>query len=320
MSLEAKSETLKKRRACFVCLKPGHNSKICKVYLKCIICKKKHHSIMCPNINQSKQDKQSESDAQVLLSPKNSPTLLLTVLVKIINGDKSGIVRGLFDTGAQRSFIRKDIAEKLGLKLVDQEMMSHGLLVGSETKQESHNVYNITLQSLCSNFNDTGEYVPEIVLLIGADYLGALLTGRIEPIDNNLVAIKTKLGWTLQGKQRNYSKSLESIVYANNLDLTELWSLDVIGIRCPAEVKSKQVTDEETVDFFRKTIKRNEDKRYEVCLPWKSGRPELETNKELVTKRLMSTTKNLIRSGHLKDVFNTMMCFMSGFGMELLKL
>ncbi|XP_035205477.1 uncharacterized protein LOC118180503 [Stegodyphus dumicola] len=185
-------------------------------------------------------------------------------------------------------------------------MMSHVLFGGSETKQESHNVYNITLQSLCSNFNDTGEYVPEIGLLIGADYLGALLTGRIEPIDNNLVAIKTKLGWTLQGKQRNYSKSLESIVYANNLDLTELWSLDVIGIRCPAEVKSRQVTDEETVDFFRKT-KRNEDKRYEVCLPWKSGRTELETNKELATIRLISTTKNLIRSGHLReydDVFN----------------
>ncbi|XP_035205326.1 uncharacterized protein LOC118180329, partial [Stegodyphus dumicola] len=316
MSLDAKRETLKKRRACFR-------------YVS------KYKSIKT-------RQKVSESDAQVLLSPKNSPTLLLTVLVKIINGDKSGIVRGLFDTGAQRSFIRKDIAEKLGLKLVDQEMMSHGLFGGSETKQESHNVYNITLQSLCSNFkytisvldekkicgaiprvedpdiypilkkknirlSDTGEYVPEIGLLIGADYLGALLTGRIEPIDNNLVAIKTKLGWTLQGKQRNYSKSLESIVYANNLDLTELCSLDVIGIRCPAEVKSKQVTDEETVDFFLKTIKRNEDKRYEVCLPWKSGRPELETNKELATKRLMSTTKNFIRSGHLReydDVFN----------------
>ncbi|XP_035219668.1 uncharacterized protein LOC118192761 [Stegodyphus dumicola] len=62
-----------------------------------------------------------------------------------------------------------------------------------------------------------------------------------------------------------------------------------------------------TVDFFRKTIKRNEDKIYEVCLPWKSGRPELETNTELATKRLMSTTKYLIRSEHLReydDVFN----------------
>ncbi|GBM70136.1 hypothetical protein AVEN_151593-1 [Araneus ventricosus] len=73
------------------------------------------------------------------------------------------------------------------------------------------------------------------------------------------------------------------------------------------EVKSREVIDEETVEFFRKTVKRNEDKRYEVCLPWKSGRPELEIKKELTTKRLMSTTKNLIRSGHLRvyvDVFN----------------
>ncbi|KAF8791296.1 N-acyl-phosphatidylethanolamine-hydrolyzing like protein [Argiope bruennichi] len=40
-------------------------------------------------------------------------------------------------------------------------------------------------------------------------------------------------------------------------------SLDVISIRDPVEIKSRQVADEETVAFFRKTIKRNEDKRYE---------------------------------------------------------
>ncbi|XP_055928212.1 uncharacterized protein LOC129959415 [Argiope bruennichi] len=46
---------------------------------------------------------------------------------------------------------------------------------------------------------------------------------------------------------------------------------------------------------------------YEVCLTWKSGYPELESNKELTTKRLMSITKNPIRSRHLSeydDVFN----------------
>ncbi|GBN23783.1 hypothetical protein AVEN_252063-1, partial [Araneus ventricosus] len=153
--------------------------------------------------------------------------------MKIINNDRSGIVRGLFDTGAQRSSIRKAIAYKLGLKPVDQEMLSHGLLGGSGTKQESRNVYNITLQSLCSNFKhnisildekkmcgaiprvqnpdmypilkrkniyliETGEDVPEIGLLIGADYIGTLLTGTVESVDNHLVAIRTKLGWTLQ--------------------------------------------------------------------------------------------------------------------------
>ncbi|XP_035224307.1 uncharacterized protein LOC118196949 [Stegodyphus dumicola] len=78
---------------------------------------------------------------------------------------------------------------------------------------------------------------------------------------------------------------------------------------CRSKVKAfyELLTDEVTVDFFRKTIKRNEHTRYEVCLPWKSGRPELETKKELATKRLMLTTKILIRSGHLReydDVFN----------------
>ncbi|GBL90233.1 hypothetical protein AVEN_130348-1 [Araneus ventricosus] len=165
---------------------------------------------------------------------------------------------------------------------------------GSETKQESHNVYNITSQSLCSNFkhnsfvlnekkicgaiplvhdpniysilnkknkhlSDSGNDMLEIGLLIGENYFGALLIGSIEPIDNNLVAIKTKLGWTIQSKQTNYSKPLESITYATNLDLAELWSLDVIGIRDPIVVNIRQVTDKEKVDFFHKTVKRNED-------------------------------------------------------------
>ncbi|KAF8793450.1 hypothetical protein HNY73_004928 [Argiope bruennichi] len=267
---------------------------------------------MCQNINQTKQNPSPELDAKILLSPRNSSTLLLTVLVKIINKDRSLIIRGLFDTGAQRSFIKKDIVDKLGLEPVDQEMLSHGLFGGSETKQKSHNVYNITLQSLCSNFRHNISVLDEkkicgAIPRVRADYLGVLLTGSIEHIDKNLVAIKTKLGWTLQGKQTKQSKSLENIIYVANLDLTELWSLDAIGIRDPVEIKSRQVADEETVEFFRKTIKRNEDKRYEVCLPWKSGYPELESNKELATKRLMSTTKNLIRSGHLSeydDVFN----------------
>ncbi|KAF8789385.1 hypothetical protein HNY73_007325 [Argiope bruennichi] len=90
-------------------------------------------------------------------------------------------------------------------------------------------------------------------------------------------------------------------MYPTNLDLTELKSLDAIGIRDPVEIKSRQVADAEKIELFRKTIKRNEDKRYEVCLPCKSGYPKLESNKELATKRLMSTTKNLIRSGQLRE-------------------
>ncbi|KAF8786016.1 hypothetical protein HNY73_011495 [Argiope bruennichi] len=159
--------------------------------------------------------------------------------------------------------------------------------------KEGHNISVLYEKKICGA-------IPRV----RADYFGVLLTGSIEHIDKNLVGIKTKLGWTLQGKQTKQSKSLENIIYATNLDLTELWSLEAIGIRDPVEIKSRQVADEEIVEFFRKTIKRNEDKRYEVCLPWKRGYPELESNKKIATK---SVTKNLIRSGHLSeydDVFN----------------
>ncbi|KAF8795288.1 hypothetical protein HNY73_003156 [Argiope bruennichi] len=114
-------------------------------------------------------------------------------------------------------------------------------------------------------------------------------TSIIPPCDNIFV-----------DRLRNTTRELNPVATCAH-DLTELWSVDAIGIRDPVEIKSRQVADEEAVEFFRKTIKRNQDKRYEVYLPWKSEYPELESNKELVTKRLMSATKTLIRSGHLSE-------------------
>ncbi|KAF8792071.1 hypothetical protein HNY73_003717 [Argiope bruennichi] len=122
-----------------------------------------------------------ELDAKILLSPRNSSTLLLTVLVKIINKDRSLIIRGLFDTGAQRSFIKKDIVDKLELEPVDQEMLSHGLLGGSETKQKSHNVYNITLQSLCSNFRHNISVLDE-----------KKICGAIPRVNNCITSLETR--------------------------------------------------------------------------------------------------------------------------------
>ncbi|XP_035229049.1 uncharacterized protein LOC118201122 [Stegodyphus dumicola] len=187
----------------------------------------------------------------------------------------------------------KQRAEKNGKHFLDEKK-----ICGAIPRVEDPDIYPI-LKRKNIRLSDTGEYVPEIGLLIGADYLGALLTGRIEPLII-IGSYYNKTGWTLQGKQRT-TQNLWKVLYMLIIGFDGIMEPRCHRYRCPAEVKSKQVTDEETVDFFRKTIKRNEDKRYEVCLPWKSGRPELETNKELATKRLMSTTKNLIRSGHLRE-------------------
>ncbi|GBM66904.1 hypothetical protein AVEN_263961-1 [Araneus ventricosus] len=134
---------LKEKTPTAVCIVSRERKRADKNDKQCLFCNKFRNMSECyaDMLLEEKREVLKKKDAKVLLSLRNLSTLFLTVLVKIINFNRSGIVRGLFDTGAQWSFKRKDIADKLGLKPVDQEMLSQGLLGGSETKQEYHNIY-----------------------------------------------------------------------------------------------------------------------------------------------------------------------------------
>ncbi|XP_063389639.1 facilitated trehalose transporter Tret1-like [Cydia fagiglandana] len=74
--------------------------------------------------------------------------------------------------------------------------------------------HNITL-------SDVGDATaPDIGLLIGADHAGVLLTESFVELNNNLVAIKNKFGWTLQGPIMNTCSVLMNVVLENETKLT----------------------------------------------------------------------------------------------------
>ena len=50
MTLAEKKESLKKEGCCFLCLKLGHRSHSCKSNAKCVVCFKRHHVHMCPEL------------------------------------------------------------------------------------------------------------------------------------------------------------------------------------------------------------------------------------------------------------------------------
>ncbi|KAF2896980.1 hypothetical protein ILUMI_09196 [Ignelater luminosus] len=74
-------------------------------------------------------------------------------------------------------------------------------------------------------------------------------------------------------------------------------ALDVMGITDPVETKSRERTQKEICERFRQAVTINENKRYEICLPWKENHPNIETNKEIAQKRLLITTEKLKRQG-----------------------
>ncbi|GBN95490.1 hypothetical protein AVEN_59306-1 [Araneus ventricosus] len=125
----------------------------------------------------------------------------------------------------------------------------------------------------------------EIHLLIGADYVGKLLTGNIKHISGSLVAAQTLLEWAVM----------------------DLWNLDSLCIKEDSAKRTKTETQELALEHFRETVSRDSTGRYKVNLPWLDGDPPLHDNKELAEKRLKYTIKSLKSMNRLneyQEVFN----------------
>lgn len=344
LSIEERQEHLKKKRACVLCLKVGHHAKICKAYIKCYVCGQRHSPVLCPGTCQPEtkpvtkhEKKDSEPALQNLSNSEKkmmgTTTFLQTVAVEVTCNGKKEKVRALFDSGSQRSYIKEEVATKLGIPDAGEEELSHSLFGGVTVSYKQYKTYNFIIESLDSNFklemSALGQscickHVPkvdnskmarllnnynirlteiettEIGLLIGADYLGLLLTNTFVQLENGLTAVKTNLGWTIQGKMTTANTNVVlSLFCAQNIN--NYWDLELLGIKDPTQVQSKQQREEEVIANFEENIHVNEQGRYEVCLPWKAGHDDLLSNQELSIRRLESTTKKLFTCGKFHD-------------------
>lgn len=282
-----------------------------------------------------KSNSKNENNSEVLTT-QSSSTLLQTLLVKVVSrSGKTYLARVLLDSGSQRSYVTKDCVEKLSLNELGEEVINHSLFGGVSIKSTAHKTFLMTLHNpntefkitvpvldqemICNhvprlqdaNFlsdlsdkgiilTDVGRNVPDIKILLGADVIGELYTGKMESINKGLVAVETYLGWTVMGKHScqtisNLNNFMLNLFCSERLDLSDLWSLDTIGIKDPVDVKSKSDMEAQTILNFKQTIKTDNIGRYEVCLPWTEGHPELLDNRDLAEKRLLSTSRRLCK-------------------------
>ena len=340
INLTQKTDLLKNRGVLFV-LKLGHRSKLCKANLKCVICDKKHHALMCPDlpVNQENLEipvkKVAEESSSVSLANQDHTevVLLQTLLVKLETNGCTRVVRALYDSGSQRSYILEKTVEEMGYQRIGSQKLEHVLFGGTKTKREVHHCFNVSVKSLDDSFScvlqvleqpkicgqiprlktgpwlnelkrknihvtDHGEGQPTIELLIGADYGGQLLTGNMQHFAGDLVAVETRLGWVVMGKmadKRRHSglANMAISLLTHSNDISNLWKLDVIGITDPAEKRSDTELEATVMDHFKRTLVVNSDGRYEVTLPWIEDPAHLRNNKELAEKRLRSTTEKL---------------------------
>ncbi|UYV80141.1 hypothetical protein LAZ67_18001817 [Cordylochernes scorpioides] len=258
---------------------------------------------------------------------------LQTLIVKISGPKGKHNVRVLLDCRSQRSYISKRMVDALGLKRVQQVTLTHNLFGGGEIRQKKHNVYKVNVSSLNNEYMDDLKFLDQEVIcghisqvqdhtilnelkarginltdicqgeeisihmLIGSDLLSSILTGRMQILQNGVVATETKLGWTVMGpairKDMEDSCLIVTSFHVNSFDVQDLWKLDVLGIMDAAETKSRKDLLEASNTHFKETVKRDESGRYIVSLPWIAGHPPVPVNRRTTENRLLTTTRNV---------------------------
>ncbi|GFW98441.1 integrase catalytic domain-containing protein [Trichonephila clavipes] len=96
-------------------------------------------------------------------------------------------------------------------------------------------------------------------------------------------------------------------LHVSDLDISELWRLDTIGIKDLGENQSKRELEEAAKLHFLENVKRDHEGRYMVNLPWIKDHPPLTSCRKIAEKRLANCVKSLEKVGKLSDyeeVFN----------------
>jgi len=154
LAFSEKTKLIKSKRACFTCMKIGHDSKNCKSFVKCSGCGKKHHHIMCPDNpkNQIKCTSITEETVTTTSVSSNQtsggPVLLKTLLVRIMTPGMEKVLRVLFDDGSQSSYIVSKVAEQANCKAIGSHLERNLLFGGVLTEAEKRTTYQVPLTSL----------------------------------------------------------------------------------------------------------------------------------------------------------------------------
>ncbi|XP_054287608.1 uncharacterized protein LOC129003337 [Macrosteles quadrilineatus] len=341
LTVDEKVKIVGKNGCCFTCLKYGHRSAQCKVRVKCPICGKRHTAVMCrASAAEGSSLSEQPGKESSLANNVHTEVFLQTFLVKIRNQNRERTARALIDTGSQRSYILKNTAKEFGYDIVRKEKLAHALFGGTSTETIEHACYKVRLSDLNNSYacnfdvldqdiicNDVTTVKPgpwsielgtlgisvkdgdgPIEVLIGADVAGKLYTEKRYLLSNGLVAMHTLLGWTLMGRtivegnDRSSSMAVTSLLSPiDNKSISDLWSLDVLGIKDPVEVKSESSVKSRTMEHFVESVSVENDGRYQVKLPWVDDHPPLPTNLKVAQKRLGNLTNKLNSSGYFSS-------------------
>ncbi|GFU68554.1 rho guanine nucleotide exchange factor 17 [Trichonephila clavipes] len=253
-------------------------------------------NIECNKSDSLKQDVNdkniNENTVDSLHSRATNEVILQTLVVNVYGIKRERKARAIIDTGSQKSYILRSTAEELGFNLQREEEFNHSLFGGTKTRMYKHKCYKIYLSSLDGNYickldaldhdvicndisnakngscihelktkniflTDIQENTGPIEVLLGADVASKLITGRREELKTGLVALETKLGWTLMGKVPRYtdkkdtSMNIVTMLSQEDIPVSSLWDLEMLGIQDTIEQNSREEKEKAVVSLSR---------------------------------------------------------------------
>eukprot|EP00794_Sanderia_malayensis_P016989 gene16989-18701_t len=313
-----------------------------------------------PNQQQNRQGQQGSSTTAMFVDTRNSVLLQTAKGYVSAPNDpgNSQLARLIFDNGSQKSYVSEELRNKLRLPTLSQETLSiktFGMNDGTlqvcdltqiavrspftdevtyvdvyvvpmvcapltrQVIKEAVNLYPHLQRIPLADFNPNGEEL-DVQILIGADAIWNLMTGRSIRGELGPVALETKLGWVLSGTvpgvittsttQTNliqthvlrvgvetYSQMTLNTKGEETLEdqLGKFWNLESIGI---TQSEDKSVLEEfvDDISFV--------EGRYEVKLPWKKNHGLLPDNYTLSLGRLNKLKKKLSTKPEMLEAYD----------------
>lgn len=328
MTVQSRRTFIKENKLCFNCMGKNHLVSNCRSQRGCGTCGKRHHTML----HNTESNTESQSNH---VQGKSTQGLLATAKIRVKNVFGQFLtLRALVDQGSQNSLITEEAARLLGLKrqksvtivkgigdkantsrgqipLIIQEkwtsneIATDALIMGKITNElPSASFKPISSIQVCTEDLADPEYHVrgKIDIILGAEVFGDIMLRQVKR--GYPTAVKTTIGWILFGRtlDPNRDQQVVSMISTNDLDqsIQRFWAQEDISndtILTPEE--------QEAEIHYAKTVKRLENGRFQVNLPWK-GDPitKLAPSRVTAIKRFDALERRLLSNKTLQGQYN----------------
>jgi hypothetical protein len=359
MKVKEKWEVVIQSKRCKKCLRIGHRHQQCS-RKACDInsCGRPHHYLLHkdpkqmdngnlnPDAQPFKPDQEGatgtgKSNQVRAISAGNAGTANVPIQKVKVHSANGNSIEGLamVDSGSNKSLIRKEFADKLGLVGETKKMKMY--VSGGGIKVEDSAEFDLKISPCCDEdivFNVRAYSVkqpcqaaktiskkavvrfPHLVRIVEDLHLNGgpvdilpeahrdfkVLAGNPgEPI-----AKKNIFGWSVLGNlEENSTPGIFAVETIDDItkdqDIKKLIFQDQLGIKPTryCTCSEKEMRECAFIRHVRESTRVLDDGRIEVRMPWKPGHPNLPNNRSVAFERMVSKERQLVKKGKL-EAFN----------------